>query len=453
MIEINLLPGAGKKKSAARRQSVDMSAALAGISGRFKDRVLIGTVAASVVALAATGWMYYSQQRDQTQLDAALATAIADSTKFSTIFEARTKAEATRDTLLRQLNVIKAIDQDRFIWPHVMDEVSRALPQYTWLSLVTFTGNPQGAVNNAALPPKDTTKPPGNKPRKPKRLDTNVPPDPVMIRVMGQTVDIQALTQFIRQLEASPFLGGVVIDLSERASAQGKEVTQFTLTMAYERPEPSATRVQGAIAMALDQRQQRLVLVAALFVIGAGAYWYVPYSDKKVELDALRTRVAILDTLNREVQRLATGGNLDTLIAEGARYERELDAMRRLVPSQNQVPGLLDNISEAARRVNLDFSDFRPKGVLPGDHFDVYKYEFIVTGPYHRVAQFITNIGSLERIVAPMNLNIAPGAPTADRKPRRDETFVTARFDIQTYVAKTSTPRLVTPPAGGGGVP
>ena len=50
----------------------------------------------------------------------------------------------------------------------------------------------------------------------PVRLDTNVPLDAVSVRLTGQTVDIEALTRYMKDLEASPFLANVVLDGTTR---------------------------------------------------------------------------------------------------------------------------------------------------------------------------------------------------------------------------------------------
>jgi hypothetical protein len=47
--------------------------------------------------------------------------------------EQKRKQEVIRDSLQRQIATIKSVDGDRYIWPHVMDEVTKALPAYTWL--------------------------------------------------------------------------------------------------------------------------------------------------------------------------------------------------------------------------------------------------------------------------------------------------------------------------------
>ena len=233
MIEINLLPGSGKKK-AARAASIDLSAAMAGLTGRLRDRFLIGSIAATVVAFGAVGFLYTSQTRRDAELAERQERALADSTRYANFLKDRYRSEAIRDSLLRQVNLIVSLDEDRYVWPHVMDEVSRALPQYTWITALGFTGAAQGASNVVAAPKPgqeaDSKKPP-------KRMDTTIPKDVITVRVQGRTVDIQAVTRFMRDLEASPYFAQVVLDKSEAVTDNGKEVAQFQLTFGYSRPD------------------------------------------------------------------------------------------------------------------------------------------------------------------------------------------------------------------------
>ncbi len=238
MIEINLLPGARRKKAAAR-QSIDFKALAAGMSGKFKDKFLIFAVVGAVAGAGAAGWLYWSQGRRETTLTERKEKAVQDSTKYANFLKDRYKSEAIRDTLLRQVNIIRSLDEDRYVWPHVMDEVSRALPQYTWITQIAFVGTPQGQGNVVVTPktPEDTTAAAKKKSRPPKRLDTEIPKDVIQVRLVGRTVDIQAMTRFWKDLEASPFLGSVGVDKVETAVDQGKETHQFQLTINYTRPD------------------------------------------------------------------------------------------------------------------------------------------------------------------------------------------------------------------------
>jgi Tfp pilus assembly protein PilN len=241
MIEINLLPGAGNKKN-ARRQTVSFGSFAAGLTGRLTDKFMIAAVVGVVVSVGAVGVLYLSQQRRDANLQARVEKAVLDSTRYANFLKDRYHAEAVRDTLLRQVNIIKSIDQDRYVWPHIMDEVSRALPQYTWLSLVALNGSPQGSTNVVALPKTADDAKNKDKNKPPKRIETSIPADPVSVRLVGRTVDIQALTRFMKDLEASPFLTNVQLEHSELAIDQGKEVTQFQLTVGYSRPDTTVVR-------------------------------------------------------------------------------------------------------------------------------------------------------------------------------------------------------------------
>ena len=241
MIEINLLPGAGNKK-AARRQTVSFGSFASALSGRLTDKFMVAAVVGVTVSVGAVAFLYLSQQRRDSVLQARVEKAVADSTRYANFLKDRYHAEAVRDTLLRQVNIIKSIDQDRYVWPHIMDEVSRALPQYTWLSLVSLNGSPQGSTNVVALPKQTAADAAKNKNKPPVRIDTSIPVDPVSVRLSGRTVDIQALTRFMKDLEASPFLGNVQLEHSELGIDMGKEVTQFQLTVAYTRPDTTVVR-------------------------------------------------------------------------------------------------------------------------------------------------------------------------------------------------------------------
>ena len=69
-------------------------------------------------------------------------------------------------------------------------------------------------------------------------------------QIAGNTVDIQALTRFMKQLEVSPFLEGVTLQSSARAIDNAKEVTQFQLDMLYARPgQTDVPRVPLAVSV------------------------------------------------------------------------------------------------------------------------------------------------------------------------------------------------------------
>jgi Tfp pilus assembly protein PilN len=234
MIEINLLPGGGGRKAKSRGGgggvSIDIKGLITGLAGRFGDKYLLAAVASAVTAALVIGTLYSRQTYRAVTLAAAEEQAVKDSTRLAIALGEKVKAEAIRDSAIRQINVIRSIDDDRFVWPHVMDEISRALTPYTWLTSIAIAGTAQGSVNVVASPEGRA------------RIDTTVVRENISLRIIGQTVDIQALTRFMRQLEASPFLAQITLERSEAVLEGNKEVTQFSLLAVYTRPDPSTLR-------------------------------------------------------------------------------------------------------------------------------------------------------------------------------------------------------------------
>jgi type IV pilus assembly protein PilO len=185
-----------------------------------------------------------------------------------------------------------------------------------------------------------------------------------------------------------------------------------------------------------NPRDQRLFIMGLLAVGLVAVYHQLVWSPKHEELTALSTRLDALDSLNAVAKREVAKGSSAKMKAEGDAYARELLVLRRLVPTSNEVPPLLESISNAARRAGLDISELSPDGVLTGDQFDTYKYRLGVTGPYHQIAEFLSNVASLPRIVSPINLTLSvSGRRNLEIRPKKGEELLDAKFGVQTYVA------------------
>ena len=186
-----------------------------------------------------------------------------------------------------------------------------------------------------------------------------------------------------------------------------------------------------------NQRDQIMVFVAFLGFAAMGLFYQYVWSPKQEALAQQEQHVERLTELNEKIERELKRGSLAKLKAEGERYRRDLAVLRQLVPTVNEVPRLLEEVSTAARRVGLDLGDVQPEAVVQGAHFDVHRYRIGVAGDYHAIARFLTNVGSLTRIVAPINLQLTPSGKTLARVLPKDHRLLDARLQIQTYVART----------------
>jgi len=186
------------------------------------------------------------------------------------------------------------------------------------------------------------------------------------------------------------------------------------------------------------QREQVMLLVIVLSVAAIGAYWYLVYNPNAKVLEGTKDRVESLNAKNQKAKVEMAKGSVDQLRVQLAEYQQNLVLIRTLVPSGNEVPALLEQVSTAARRAGLDVSAVDPQPVVEGDNYDTYRYKMTVLGGYNALAEFFTNVGNLTRIILPVNLSLNLPANNAVSKARitSDQALVEAKFELQTFVAK-----------------
>ncbi len=186
------------------------------------------------------------------------------------------------------------------------------------------------------------------------------------------------------------------------------------------------------------QRDKLMLVVMLISIVMVVAYWEFVYAPKTNELTQLRAHVESLQSSNQRAKAELAKGSVNDLRQQALRYQQNLQLMRQLVPTSNEVPALLEQISTAARRVDLDINTVTPEAVIEGEQFDTYRYKLTVIGGYHPLAEFLTNVGSLTRIVAPVNLSLetATSQEASSTRNKHGQAMLTSKFEIQTYVAK-----------------
>ena len=130
VIEINLVPGAQRRGSASRRPSALKLPTMPALSGDSKMPII---AAAGVVAVLLAVYSVWNLGARRAELEAQVQAEVTDSTRFATTIELVQALQARQDTMQLKIGIISEVDQRRYVWPHLLDEVSAAVPAYTWL--------------------------------------------------------------------------------------------------------------------------------------------------------------------------------------------------------------------------------------------------------------------------------------------------------------------------------
>jgi Tfp pilus assembly protein PilN len=182
---------------------------------------LISAIAAWVVVGGGGALLFITDRARLAAAETRLETVRVEKRRYDIVIAQKRQAEKVRDSLLFQINVIRQIDADRYIWPHVLDQATKALPPYTWITQVrsasAIVAPIPGQVNNGPVTVD--------------RDSTGAPL--VAVTIEGRTVDIQAYTTFLRQLAASPWFTDVTPASSQTVIEADRPVTSFAVTVHY----------------------------------------------------------------------------------------------------------------------------------------------------------------------------------------------------------------------------
>jgi type IV pilus assembly protein PilO len=187
-----------------------------------------------------------------------------------------------------------------------------------------------------------------------------------------------------------------------------------------------------------NQRDQIMLAVGILMLLGGGAYWYFVDDPARTELIKHTAHIDTLNASNQRAKAQLARGTAAAIRKEADSLRANLDLMRTLVPAANDVPALIEQVSNAARRVKLELASIDPQPPIEGEMFDTYRSKVKLNGSYHEIGEVLANIATLSRVVAPINLNLSVSAAPG-QKPGRQ--MLAATFEIQTYVVRTAAPK------------
>lgn len=208
MIEINLLPGSGKRTTRRLpRLSFKRSAPKLESPGTPRDRWALFALLGWVVGPLMIAWLFMGTSSAKADLEVSIEGARLDSTRYAEMRAANAVLLARQDTIAQKLQLIQQVDAGRFVWSHIVDEVSRAVPQYTWLVNIFFvSGDAQLSLPKFVID--------------------------------GRTGNTFSLTQFMQDLEASPFIRNVTLIQTDQVREKEKMLYTFALQCEYQEPTP-----------------------------------------------------------------------------------------------------------------------------------------------------------------------------------------------------------------------
>ena len=156
-----------------------------------------------------------------------------------------------------------------------------------------------------------------------------------------------------------------------------------------------------------------VIFVVFLAVVGAGV-WFTIIKDRLPELQRAQDDESTLRVTFENKQRKAA--NYDAYKAQLSQIEQSFGTMLRQLPGETEIPSLIVDVSQTGLASGLQEKLFQPQPEIPRDFYAEKPIKIRLSGGYHEIANFVSGVAALPRIVTLHDINITPeGQDSFDR--------------------------------------
>lgn len=147
-----------------------------------------------------------------------------------------------------------------------------------------------------------------------------------------------------------------------------------------------------------------LMIILFALVLGAGYYWHI--TDKQKTLEVSETKE--LDLRKEYEDKAALAANLDALRVQKKEMEEAFGALLRQLPTDTEVPGLLEDITRTAIDNELTIQSIDLQAEKKTEFYIELPIKIVVEGDYHKIGSFVSGVANLSRIVTLHDFSIKP---------------------------------------------
>lgn len=152
----------------------------------------------------------------------------------------------------------------------------------------------------------------------------------------------------------------------------------------------------------------KILILVFLLVVVVAAGWYFYWAGLQDELEKARAEETSL--MKEYVDKKKQAVNLPELKKQLVQVGQYVATLEKQLPSKSEMDALLTDINQAGLGRGLQFNLFRPGSVNVKEYYAELPIAVQVTGGYHDLGAFASDIANLSRIVTLNDMAISVGA-------------------------------------------
>lgn len=173
----------------------------------------------------------------------------------------------------------------------------------------------------------------------------------------------------------------------------------------------------------------KVVVAGFVAVLLAAVGYFVMVKDTLPILEQARNTEQELKRSYKS--KYAIAANMDAYQSQLDKLKQDFAVMLKSLPTSNETPGLLDDITFVGTAAGLTFNQLNWQQDIPKEFYTELPIQISVTGSYHQFGQFLSDIAGLPRIVTVHDVDIQTTASTLNLQ-MQAKTYRTSLNDKQT---------------------
>lgn len=150
----------------------------------------------------------------------------------------------------------------------------------------------------------------------------------------------------------------------------------------------------------------KVLLMVVLFALVIGVGYSMHITGKQAKLESAAAEEERLKKEYRD--KAAQAANLDAYLKQKQEMEAAFGALLRQLPSDTEVPGLIEDITRTAvdNELTIESIDLQPERTT--EFYVELPIAIVVEGSFHKIGSFVSGVANLSRIVTLHDFDIEP---------------------------------------------